>query len=56
MLFAVANSLIDRAILEAAVGECNDGGEEENEKAFTVVDAFTMPRFTYNAERKKFLR
>ena len=53
---AVSNSLIDRTILEAAVEECNDGGEEDNEKAFVVIDSFTLPRFWYNAERKKFLR
>eukprot|EP00057_Strongylocentrotus_purpuratus_P034860 XP_796825.2 PREDICTED: DNA polymerase epsilon subunit 2 [Strongylocentrotus purpuratus] len=51
----LSSALLDKAIIEAAINECSDGGKEENEKMFNVIDSFTVPRYTYNAERKKFL-
>ena len=47
--------MIDRALCEQAVRECNAEQEEDSDKILTVIDAFTIPRFSYHAERKKFL-
>ncbi|XP_071499868.1 DNA polymerase epsilon subunit 2-like [Diadema antillarum] len=51
----LSSALLTKETIEAAVDECTDGGSEENEKVFNVIDAFGVPRFTYNSERKKFL-
>ncbi|XP_038066807.1 DNA polymerase epsilon subunit 2-like [Patiria miniata] len=52
----LTSSLVSMEILKAAIDECNEGEEQENERAFAVIDAFTVPRFTYNQDRKKFLK
>ncbi|XP_033639912.1 DNA polymerase epsilon subunit 2-like isoform X2 [Asterias rubens] len=52
----VTSSLVSMEILKAAVDECNEGEKEENERAFAVIDAFSIPRFTYNQDRKKFIK
>lgn len=48
------NSIIDREICELAVDEFNQEQQEETDKALTIIDAFSVPRFTYDSERKKF--
>lgn len=35
--------------------ECSQRSEDDDDKAFTFIDAFDVPRFTFNVERKKFL-
>ena len=52
----MTSSLVSMEILKAAVDECNEGEKEENERAFAVIDAFSIPRFTYNQDRKKFIK
>ncbi|XP_022081483.1 DNA polymerase epsilon subunit 2-like isoform X2 [Acanthaster planci] len=52
----LASSLVSMETLKAAIDECNEGEVEESERAFAVIDAFTVPRFTYNHDRKKFLK
>lgn len=47
--------LVAREIVEIAVEECNQASDVDSEKAMVVIDAFDVPKFTYNAERKKFL-
>ena len=49
------SSLVDREIAELAVEECNREPGEESDKAFCIIDAFDVPRFTFNSERKKFI-
>ncbi|XP_068681901.1 DNA polymerase epsilon subunit 2-like [Montipora foliosa] len=51
----LSSSLIDREIVEQAVQECSQRSEDDDDKAFTFIDAFSVPRFTFNLERKKFL-
>ena len=53
---SVASSLVSMETLKAAIDECNEGEKEESERAFAIIDAFTVPRFTYDHERKKFLK
>ena len=49
------SSLVDRETVEIAVEECNEASDADSEKALVVIDAFTVPKFTYNTDRKKFL-
>ncbi|CAH1262221.1 POLE2 [Branchiostoma lanceolatum] len=49
------SSMIDRVTLEAAVQDCVQGGEEDSDQVFSVIDAFDIPKFDYNSERKKFI-
>lgn len=35
--------------------DCTSAGLDEHETVFSVIDAFDVPRFKYNEERKKFL-
>ena len=49
------SSLVDRASVEAAVEECNSASDSDGEKAaMVVIDAFSVPRFSYNVDQKKF--
>ncbi|CAH1792739.1 unnamed protein product [Owenia fusiformis] len=52
---SLSSSMLDRATVEQAVEDCNQEQEEDNDKVLTVIDAFTVPRYTYMTERKKFL-
>ncbi|CAE1325742.1 POLE2 [Acanthosepion pharaonis] len=51
----LSSSLIDRALCANIVQECNAGTENDGENAFCVIDAFSVPRYTYSEERKKFI-
>lgn len=51
----LSSSLVDREIVEQAVQECSQTSEDDGDKAFTIIDAFSVPRFTFNVDRKKFL-
>lgn len=46
------SSLIDRTAIEAAIAECSETSETTN--PLVVIDAFSVPRYSYNSERKKF--
>ena len=49
------SSIVTRETVEIAVEECNQASDVDSEKAMVVIDAFDIPKFTYNADRKKFL-
>ena len=49
------STAIGRDIIESAVQEINQDSEEDNDKVFNLINAFSIPRLTYNADRKKFL-
>lgn len=49
------SSLVERDIVEIAIEECNEASDADSEKALTVINAFEVPKFTYNVDRKKFL-
>ncbi|GAB1607932.1 DNA polymerase epsilon subunit 2-like [Argonauta hians] len=51
----LTSSLIDRKTCVTAVQECMDGNENDGENAFSVIDAFSVPRYTYAEDRKKFI-
>ncbi|XP_064617729.1 DNA polymerase epsilon subunit 2-like [Liolophura sinensis] len=52
---SLKSALVDRAACEAAVKECNAEHSDDSENAFLVIDAFSVPRFTYVSARKRFL-
>ncbi len=49
------SSLIGRDVVEIAVEECNTSSDADTEKAFVVINAFDIPKFSYHVDRKKFL-
>ncbi|XP_050406951.2 DNA polymerase epsilon subunit 2 [Patella vulgata] len=51
----LSSSMIDKIVCEAAVQECNAEQDEEGENVFCIIDAFSVPRFTYHPDRKKFI-
>ncbi|KAL4238277.1 DNA polymerase epsilon subunit 2 [Mactra antiquata] len=51
----LTSTLISKVICETAVQECNAEHDDESDKVFTVIDAFSVPRFTYKKDRKKFI-
>ncbi|XP_034107437.1 LOW QUALITY PROTEIN: DNA polymerase epsilon subunit 2 [Drosophila albomicans] len=47
---------VERESLEKAINELNRVGLDEGETVFSVIDAFTVPRYRYNTRIKKFER
>ncbi|XP_005178362.1 DNA polymerase epsilon subunit 2 [Musca domestica] len=45
---------VERAALEKAINEINRVGLDEGESVFSVIDAFSVPRYVYNKQNKKF--
>ncbi|XP_050336121.1 DNA polymerase epsilon subunit 2 [Bactrocera neohumeralis] len=45
---------VERGALEKAINEINRVGLDEGETIFSVIDAFKVPRYHYNAQNKKF--
>ena len=48
------SAILGRDIIEKAVDECNEASDNDTEKALVVIDAFSIPAFTYNSDKKKF--
>ncbi|CAI8057810.1 DNA polymerase epsilon subunit 2 [Geodia barretti] len=51
----LSSSLIGRETVLAAVEEVNEASDADKEKALVVIDAFEIPKFTYNPDQKRFL-
>ncbi|XP_061424594.1 DNA polymerase epsilon subunit 2 isoform X2 [Lethenteron reissneri] len=51
----LASSMVELAVVEAAVQECRSSSPEESENVFNIIGAFDIPRFIYNHERKKLI-
>ncbi|XP_077300433.1 DNA polymerase epsilon subunit 2 isoform X1 [Arctopsyche grandis] len=49
-------SIIEMSHIKLAIKESSNNGLEESETIFNVINAFQIPKFNYNIERKKFLR
>ncbi|XP_014671894.1 PREDICTED: DNA polymerase epsilon subunit 2-like [Priapulus caudatus] len=52
---SLTSSVVDKGIVQAAVHECKTEGEDNSEEVMTIIDAFSVPKFTYLPDRKKFL-
>lgn len=46
---------IERVNLEAALKECSSTGLNDTETIFSVINAFDVPKFTYDSHKKKFI-
>lgn len=53
---SVTSALLKKDLIEAAVEECKQGDDDENDNVFNIISSFSLPRFTFNQEQKKFLR
>lgn len=51
----LTSPLVGREVAEIAVEECNEASDGDSEAALVIIDAFQVPKFVYNADRKKFL-
>ncbi|XP_064467493.1 DNA polymerase epsilon subunit 2-like [Ornithodoros turicata] len=49
------SALIDKQTLIRCIKQLSDTDDEQKEKLFEVIDAFSIPSLTYHSERKKFL-
>ncbi|XP_064544499.1 DNA polymerase epsilon subunit 2 [Drosophila montana] len=50
----LATPHVEREALEKAINELNRVGLDEGETIFSLIDAFTVPRYRYNTRIKKF--
>ena len=48
------SAIIGREAVEKAVDECNEASDTDTDKAFIVIDAFTVPAFRYLPDKRKF--
>ncbi|KAI9583514.1 DNA polymerase epsilon subunit 2 [Glossina fuscipes] len=48
------SQLVERPALEKAINEINRVGLDEDQTVFSVIDAFSIPRYDYNRQSKKF--
>ncbi|XP_059179397.1 DNA polymerase epsilon subunit 2-like isoform X2 [Physella acuta] len=52
---SLASAMVGREECESAVQECNAEQDDDSDSILNVIDAFSVPRFTYVKERKKFI-
>lgn len=51
----LTSTLVGRDLVEIALEECNEVSDGDTEAAMVVIDAFKIPKFSYNLDKKKFL-
>ncbi|XP_061700930.1 DNA polymerase epsilon subunit 2 isoform X2 [Syngnathoides biaculeatus] len=51
----LSSSMIELAVVENAVEDCSQSSDEAANNIFNIIGAFDVPRYIYNAERKKFV-
>ena len=51
----LTSTLVGRDLVEVALEECNEVSDGDTEAAMVVIDAFKIPKFSYNLDKKKFL-
>lgn len=51
----LTSSLVERDTVEVAIEECNQASDADSERALVIIDAFAAPKYSYNADRKKFI-
>jgi DNA polymerase epsilon subunit 2 len=50
----LTSAVLPRDVVEKAVDECNEASDTETDKAFIVIDAFSVPSFKYFPDKRKF--
>nr|XP_061798267.1 DNA polymerase epsilon subunit 2-like [Nerophis lumbriciformis] len=51
----LSSSTIELSVVENAVQDCSQSCDDATSNIFNVIGAFDVPRYIYNAERKKFV-
>ncbi|XP_046401886.1 DNA polymerase epsilon subunit 2 isoform X1 [Ischnura elegans] len=51
---ALPNAVVEKSHIDLAIQECIRSESDETDLILNVIDAFDVPRFMYNVERKKF--
>ena len=51
----LGSSQVGKDVVELAIEECNEATDTDTDVAMVVIDAFQIPKFTYNTDRKKYL-
>ncbi|XP_061651406.1 DNA polymerase epsilon subunit 2 [Phyllopteryx taeniolatus] len=51
----LSSSMIELSVVENAVQDCSQSCDEAVSNIFNIIGAFDVPRYIYNAERKKFV-
>ncbi|XP_072320355.1 DNA polymerase epsilon subunit 2 [Eucyclogobius newberryi] len=51
----LVSSVIELSVLQSAVRECTRDGDDAGDHVFNIIGAYDVPRYVYNAQRKKFL-
>ncbi|UYV60322.1 POLE2 [Cordylochernes scorpioides] len=51
----LTSPMVDLATLEPIVAECMASGDDSSQGIFNVIDAFTVPHFTYNPDQRKLI-
>ncbi|XP_065176376.1 DNA polymerase epsilon subunit 2-like [Sycon ciliatum] len=46
---------ISREVIEDVIEECGVGADSDDNNSFLVIDAFKVPKFVFNTDRKKFV-
>ena len=49
------SSVVGREVVEIAIEECNEASDADSSAAMVIIDAFKIPKFIYNQDRKKFV-
>ncbi|XP_069698977.1 DNA polymerase epsilon subunit 2 [Periplaneta americana] len=53
---SLVSPIVAKEHIELAIQDCIRSGPDETETVLNVINAFEVPRFVYNLERKKFLK
>lgn len=51
----LTSTLVGKDLVEVALEECNEASDGVAETAMVMIDAFEIPKFSYNTDRKRFL-
>ncbi|XP_054651952.1 DNA polymerase epsilon subunit 2 [Dunckerocampus dactyliophorus] len=51
----LSSSMIELSVVENAVQDCSQSSDDAINNVFNIIGAFDVPRYIYNAERKKFV-
>ncbi|XP_037034070.1 DNA polymerase epsilon subunit 2 [Bradysia coprophila] len=52
---SLTSSVIEKSNVELAIRECSNSGLDESETVFSVINAFDVPSYRYDTDRKHFI-
>ncbi|PWA22562.1 hypothetical protein CCH79_00015177, partial [Gambusia affinis] len=51
----LSSNMIELSVVESAVQDCTQAGDDTIDNVFNIIGAFDVPRYIYSVERKKFV-